>query len=109
MADQIKLRRRQKREKTISIEGANSSSNSTPVCLKCTQQAIGYQHLMSVLDPSNTSETVFNLSAILQACPHKTTSQNFIDCSNNLLSSSLSSFIMSYHSPIVSDVRHDSD
>ncbi|KAE9413435.1 hypothetical protein Angca_010113, partial [Angiostrongylus cantonensis] len=104
MADQIKLRRRQKREKNISAEGGTRSSASgtrtykllpsLSVCLKCTQQAIGYQQLMSILDPSSTSETFFNLSAILQACPHKASPQNLVDCSSNLLANPLSPFIM---------------
>ncbi|VDP03425.1 unnamed protein product [Heligmosomoides polygyrus] len=89
MADQIKLRRRQKREKNNAFERPRSPAGAagtffissiicwtrpfpakevdTEVCLKCTQQAIGYHHLMSILDPSNASDTFLNLSTVLQA------------------------------------------
>ncbi|CAI5450080.1 unnamed protein product [Caenorhabditis angaria] len=86
MADQIKLRRRQKREKNnltsekeqnvqppnLSPSPKSSNSDST-VCLKCTQQAIGYQQLLSLLDPagSQQADPILTLSAILSACPHK--------------------------------------
>uniref|UniRef100_A0A8R1IM94 DM domain-containing protein n=1 Tax=Caenorhabditis japonica TaxID=281687 RepID=A0A8R1IM94_CAEJA len=93
MADQIKLRRRQKREKnnlnsereapahsmTPSPTGASttptisesSTSSSTPMCLKCAQQVIGYQQLLSILDPAAAADPMITLSAILAACPHK--------------------------------------
>uniref|UniRef100_A0A914RH00 DM domain-containing protein n=1 Tax=Parascaris equorum TaxID=6256 RepID=A0A914RH00_PAREQ len=74
MADQIKLRRRQKKQKRL--DAVNELDvTCTPVgfhitgCVKCTQQAFGYQQLLSFLDPTVILEpTVF--SAILAACPH---------------------------------------
>uniref|UniRef100_A0A1I7XLS6 DM domain-containing protein n=1 Tax=Heterorhabditis bacteriophora TaxID=37862 RepID=A0A1I7XLS6_HETBA len=98
MADQIKLRRRQKREKNMRVERAQTPTNNSDsipfrfeyisqkeqlrlyamtnfgdssMCLKCTQQAIGYQQLMSLLDPTAVSDPLLTLSAILQACPHR--------------------------------------
>ncbi|CAD6189721.1 unnamed protein product [Caenorhabditis auriculariae] len=72
MADQIKLRRRQKREKnSMMIEKALPSPPVEAVCMKCTQQAIGYQQLLAFVDP--TADPMITLSAILAACPHKTT------------------------------------
>ncbi|EYC21850.1 hypothetical protein Y032_0018g3564 [Ancylostoma ceylanicum] len=110
MADQIKLRRRQKREKNISVERARTPAGSTPeVCLKCTQQAIGYQHLMSILDPSNVSDTFLNLSAVLQACPHKASSQNLIESPTTLVASPLSPFIIGQQPSVLSEVRQEPD
>ncbi|CAA21612.2 Doublesex- and mab-3-related transcription factor dmd-3 [Caenorhabditis elegans] len=93
MADQIKLRRRQKREKnnlnsereapiahsmtpspidTVTTTTTPTSETSTPMCLKCAQQVIGYQQLLSLLDPSATlQDPMITLSAVLSACPHK--------------------------------------
>ncbi|EGT49201.1 CBN-DMD-3 protein [Caenorhabditis brenneri] len=91
MADQIKLRRRQKREKnnlhsereapaphsmTPSPTGSvptPPADPSTPMCLKCAQQVIGYQQLLSLLDPSavHLQDPMITLSAVLSACPHK--------------------------------------
>ncbi|VDM67398.1 unnamed protein product [Strongylus vulgaris] len=114
MADQIKLRRRQKREKNISAERARSPTSSTPeICLKCTQQAIGYQHLMSILDPSNVSETYINLSAVLQACPHRTSSQTLTESSPTTPlmtnSHSLSPFILAQQPSMMNEVREEPD
>ncbi|KAK6754582.1 hypothetical protein RB195_013525 [Necator americanus] len=112
MADQIKLRRRQKREKNISVERTRTPVGNTPeICLKCTQQAIGYQHLMSILDPQNVSDTFVNLSAVLQACPHKAISQNLIDSPNTLLPNPLSPFIIGQQPPppILGEVRQEPD
>ncbi|PAV92016.1 hypothetical protein WR25_22683 [Diploscapter pachys] len=77
MADQIKLRRKQKREKamverTQETSTPQNDSDSGSICLKCTQQALGYQQLLSLLDPSAASSApLLTLSAVLSACPHK--------------------------------------
>uniref|UniRef100_A0A1I7V339 DM domain-containing protein n=1 Tax=Caenorhabditis tropicalis TaxID=1561998 RepID=A0A1I7V339_9PELO len=91
MADQIKLRRRQKREKnnlnsereapaphsttpspTGTVTTTPNSEQSAPMCLKCAQQVIGYQQLLSLLDPSAPiQDPMVTLSAVLSACPHK--------------------------------------
>uniref|UniRef100_A0A0M3IJL7 DM domain-containing protein n=1 Tax=Ascaris lumbricoides TaxID=6252 RepID=A0A0M3IJL7_ASCLU len=77
MADQIKLRRRQKKQKRLDAINELDITCSPVVdggfhvtgCVKCTQQAFGYQQLLSFLDPTVVLEpTVF--SAILAACPH---------------------------------------
>ncbi|ULT92867.1 hypothetical protein L5515_009954 [Caenorhabditis briggsae] len=90
MADQIKLRRRQKREKNnlnsereappshsmtpspTATTPPVASDPSTPMCIKCAQQVIGYQQILSFLDPSATiQDPMLTLSAVLSACPHK--------------------------------------
>ncbi|XGW04103.1 hypothetical protein V3C99_015335 [Haemonchus contortus] len=110
MADQIKLRRRQKREKSNTLERPRTPSSTTPeVCLKCTQQAIGYQHLMSILDPTNVSETFLNLSAVLQACPHKAPAQNVIESSTSLFANQVSPFIMGPRISACTEMRQNPD
>ncbi|KAK6027103.1 DM DNA binding domain protein [Ostertagia ostertagi] len=110
MADQIKLRRRQKREKSNTFERPQTpAGTTTEVCLKCTQQAIGYQHLMSILDPSNVSETFLNLSAVLQACPHKASAQNVIESSTTLLANQVPSFMIGQCVPASTEMRQDPD
>ncbi|CAJ0591612.1 unnamed protein product [Cylicocyclus nassatus] len=111
MADQIKLRRRQKREKNISAERARSpNGRAAEICLKCTQQAIGYQHLMSILDPSNVSETYINLSAVLQACPHRAPPPSLSESPTTpLLANPLSPFIMNQQPSILNEVREEPD
>ncbi|CAB3397211.1 unnamed protein product [Caenorhabditis bovis] len=82
MADQIKLRRRQKREKNNlnsekegpahhNLSPSPTAAENISMCIKCTQQALGYQQLMSILDPAGATDPVFTLTAILSACPHK--------------------------------------
>lgn len=108
MADQIKLRRRQKREKNNAFERPRSPAGAAAeVCLKCTQQAIGYHHLMSILDPSNASDTFLNLSTVLQACPHRATTQNIIESTSSLLCSQVPSLAMGQHGALLSEVGQD--
>ncbi|CAI4223445.1 unnamed protein product [Auanema sp. JU1783] len=75
MADQIKLRRRQKREKNMLLESIQPTPEVAPaessVCMKCAQQAFSYQQLMSILDPTHASDPLTTLATMLQACPHK--------------------------------------
>ncbi|WKY09762.1 hypothetical protein Q1695_002256 [Nippostrongylus brasiliensis] len=108
MADQIKLRRRQKREKSISLERAGTPTTSqAEVCLKCTQQAIGYQQLMSILDPSNVSESFLSLAAVLQACPHQPSATNVIESTNSLLAGSLPPLIIDQEPTLLSELNQN--
>ncbi|KHN81708.1 Protein male abnormal 3 [Toxocara canis] len=77
MADQIKLRRRQKKQKRMDVVTDPDATHSPVVegsvhiagCMKCAQQAFGYQRLLSFLDPTVVLEPAV-FSAILAACPH---------------------------------------
>ncbi|CAJ0929799.1 unnamed protein product, partial [Mesorhabditis belari] len=75
MADQIKLRRRQKKEKLSLQERPVSVSPPIQiepvVCPKCTQQAISYSQLLCLLDPCSPIEPLATLSVLLQNCQHK--------------------------------------
>ncbi|VDN54674.1 unnamed protein product [Dracunculus medinensis] len=72
MADQIKLRRKQKKQKTldaiIDMDNANIpiSTFINIRCMKCTQQLFGYQHLLSLVDPSMILDPAL-ISTILAA------------------------------------------
>lgn len=54
-------------------------------CLKCAQQALAYQQILTFIDPTATLQPS-TFSAILAACPHNNhnnNNNNHSDCSNN--------------------------
>ncbi|CAJ0582762.1 unnamed protein product, partial [Mesorhabditis spiculigera] len=80
MADQIKLRRRQKKEKLLlqekppqlcPIPSPPAIQVEQLMCMQCTQQALSYSHLLTLLNPASPIEPIATLGALLQHCPHR--------------------------------------
>lgn len=48
-----------------------SGEVAPPICTQCTQQALQYQQLMGMIDPTSNVDPIVTLALILPLCPHK--------------------------------------